>query len=252
MYDYLLGGRYNYPSDREACEELLKAAPSTKELALNNRAFLVRVVEHIARHYGIRQFIDHGSGLPTQNNVHQIAQSIHKDSQVVYVDNDPMVLGYGRALLDENPNVKILNADMTDTEKIMRGIEGRIELREPVAALFVSVAHCIPDDANGGPKAMIDRTVYSLVPGSVVVVCQLVSDEAIVRDTVTELMRVQTGGRWGRVRTEAEVRDFFDLDRLAIEEPGLMDVTDWRPDGRSQPKQVTHEWIEFGGLGAVL
>jgi hypothetical protein len=252
MYDYLLGGRYNYPSDREACEELLKSAPSTKELALNNRAFLARVVEHIARHYGIRQFIDHGSGLPTQNNVHQIAQRVHKDSQVVYVDNDPMVLGYGRALLDENPNVKILSADMTDTETIRRGVAGRIDLREPVAALFVSVAHCIPDDAEGGPKAMIERTVDLLVPDSVVVVCQLVSDDVGVRDAVTELMREQTGDRWGRVRTEADVRGFFDLSRLHIEEPGLMDVTDWRPDSRPLPKQATHEWIEFGGLARVL
>lgn len=118
MYDYLLGGHYNYPCDREACDQLLMTAPSTRELALNNRAFLERVVRHIARRYGIRQFLDHGSGLPTQNNVHQVAQSVDPDSKVVYIDNDPLVLGYGRAFLEENRNVLILPSDMRETAAI--------------------------------------------------------------------------------------------------------------------------------------
>ncbi|MGX4733235.1 SAM-dependent methyltransferase [Kitasatospora griseola] len=250
MYDYLLGGNRNYPSDRRAVAELLKTAPSTRELALNNRSFLIRVVRHIAERYGIKQFIDHGSGLPTQNNVHEVAEAVHRDAKVVYVDNDPMVLGYGRAVLDESPNAVILDADMTDTEAIVAGLANRIDLAEPVAALFVSVLHCIPDEAD--PKGMIERTVAMLAKGSVVVICQLVSDDASVRDTVTELMRQQTGDRWGRVRTEAEVRDFFDVDGLAVEEPGLMDVTDWRPDEQAPARQRTDEWIEFGGLARVL
>ncbi|MFJ4676834.1 SAM-dependent methyltransferase [Kitasatospora sp. NPDC088783] len=251
MYDFLLGGNRNYPSDRRAVAELLKTAPSTRELALNNRSFLIRVVRHIAREYGIRQFIDHGSGLPTQNNVHEVAETVHRDARVVYVDNDPMVLGYGRAVLDESPNAVILDADMTDTHAIAAGLAGRIDLREPVAALFVSVLHCIPDDKD--PKGMIARTVAMLPAGSVVVICQLVSEDAHVRDTVTELMRQQTGDKWGRVRTKAEVQDFFDIDRLAIEKPpGLLDVTDWHPDEHTPARQESSEWIEYGGLARVL
>ncbi|MGW4696654.1 SAM-dependent methyltransferase [Kitasatospora cineracea] len=252
MYDYLLGGHYNYPSDRAAVDQLLVTAPSTRELAVNNRLFLIRVVKHIATHYRIKQFIDHGSGLPTQNNVHQVAQQIHPDAKVVYVDNDPLVLGYGRAFLEENLNVLIVNADMRDTEEITAQAGQIIDFDEPVAALFVSVLHCIPDDEKGYPRKLIEDTVATLAPGSVVVICQLVSDNPAVREGVTKLMDQQTGGRWGRVRTEAEVAEFFTVDRLRLEEGiELQDVTDWRPDTDLVRRQATQEWIEFGGLATV-
>ncbi len=251
MYDHLLGGRFNHPSDRAAVEQLLKIAPSTKELALNNRAFLCRVVEIIAREYGIRQFVDHGSGLPTQDNVHQVAQRVDESCRVVYIDNDPHVHAYGGLLLDENPRVALVQADMTRTEDIFAdpGFRNLIDLREPAAALFVSVTHCLTDEQD--PFGMIRRTVDALPAGSVVVVCQLVSEDAKVREDVTRLMRDGTGNRWGRVRTESEVRAFFDLDRLRIEDPGLLDVTHWRPDREVYPRQRTDEWIEFGGLATV-
>ncbi|WP_030397219.1 SAM-dependent methyltransferase [Kitasatospora purpeofusca] len=252
MYDYLLGGHYNYPCDREACDQLLVTAPSTRELALNNRAFLERVVRHIARRYGIRQFLDHGSGLPTQNNVHQVAQSVDPDSKVVYIDNDPLVLGYGRAFLEENRNVLILPSDMRETAAIAADAARIIDFRRPVAALFVSVLHCVPDDDRGNPRRMVEDTVRLLAPGSVVVICQLVSEDARIRDAVTELMREQTGGRWGRVRTKAEVAELFTVPRLRIEEEvGLLDVTDWRPDTELVRRQATQEWIEYGGLATV-
>ncbi|MFJ8441307.1 SAM-dependent methyltransferase [Kitasatospora griseola] len=252
MYDHLLGGRFNHPSDRAAVEQLLKIAPSTRELALNNRAFLCRVVEVIARDYGIRQFVDHGSGLPTQNNVHQVAQRVDGSCRVVYIDDDPHVHAYSGLLLDENPQVALLKADMTRTEDILADPDFRslIDLREPTAALFVSVTHCLTDEQD--PADMIRRTVDALPAGSVVVVCQLVSDDRRMREDVTRLMRDGTGDKWGRVRTESEVRAFFDLDRLRIEEPGLLDVTHWRPDRDVHPRQRTDEWIEFGGLAVVL
>lgn len=255
MYDYLLGGHYNYPSDRAAVEQLLVTAPSTRELAVNNRHFLIRVVKRIAEHYGIKQFIDHGSGLPTQDNVHQVAQAIHPDAKVVYVDNDPLVLGYGRAFLEENLNVLIVNADMRESEKIAAAAaaDGFIDFAEPVAALFVSVLHCIPDDESGQPRKLIEDTVAKLAPGSVVVICQLVSDNPAVREGVTKLMDQQTGGRWGRVRTAAEVADLFTVERLRREEGvDLKDVTDWRPDTDLVRRQATKEWIEFGGLATVV
>lgn len=256
MYDWLLGGSNNFLADRLACEDLLKTAPSTRELALNNRAFLRRVVRSIAEDYGIRQFIDHGSGLPTQDNVHQIAQRIDPSCRVVYVDNDPIVLTHGRALLDENDNIAIIEADMTETDYVLghERLNGLIDFSEPVAALFVSVLHCIADGqgpagAAKGPAAMIRRTAERLAPGSVLVICQLVSDDPEIRAAVTELMDQQTQGHWGAVRTQQDVRSYFE--GLEIQPPDLLDVTDWLPDSELLPRQKSQEWIEYGGLAVV-
>lgn len=120
MYDWLLGGKDNYASDRRACAQLLKLAPSTRDLALTNRLFLKRVVRVLAERYGVRQFLDHGSGLPTQDNVHQVAQRVSRNARVVYIDNDPMVLAHGRTLLDENDGTAVIQADMTIPTESLR------------------------------------------------------------------------------------------------------------------------------------
>ena len=246
MYDYLLGGKDNYGVDRAATEELLKAVPSTKVLAVNNRRFLQRVVRRLAEEHGIRQFIDHGSGLPTQDNVHQVAQRIDPESRVVYIDNDPIVLAHGRALLEENRNTAVIQADMRDTDAILGHPEvvRLIDFDQPVAALFVSVLHCIPDSDD--PAGLIKRVVERLAPGSCLVVCQLVSEDEATRDFVTEFMDKSTHGNWGRVRQEHEVAEY--LEGLEILEPGLVEVSTWRPDSELGPKQLTQEWIEFGGV----
>ncbi|MFF7408424.1 SAM-dependent methyltransferase [Streptomyces lydicus] len=246
MYDYYLGGKDNYAVDREACEELSKVVPSTQVLAINNRRFLQRVVRWLAGEHGIRQFIDHGSGLPTQDNVHQVAQQIDPAARVVYVDNDPIVLAHGRALLEENANTAVIQADMRDTDGIFGSpeVERLIDFDQPVAALFVSVLHCIPDSDD--PAGLIKRVADRLAPGSFLVVCQLVSEDAATRDFVTEFMRVQTHGQWGRVRQAHELAGF--LDGLDILEPGLLEVSTWKPDADIGPKQLTQEWIEYGGV----
>ncbi|MFI8258493.1 SAM-dependent methyltransferase [Streptomyces filamentosus] len=249
MYDWLLGGNNNFEVDQEACELLLEVAPTSREIALNNRWFLQRVVQVLAREHGIRQFIDFGSGLPTQRNVHQIAQEVDPGARVVYIDNDPVVLALGQSLLDENDNTTILPFDMTDTDGIFAhtDLQRLIDFTEPVAALFVSVLHCLPDSA--GPKQLVERVVSRLAPGSFVVVCQLVSDDPRVRHGVTELMRQQTHDNWGRVREKADVEKIFE--NLIVEEPGLVDVTDWRPDSEIQQRQRSIEWTEYGGLGRI-
>jgi SAM-dependent methyltransferase len=246
MYDYFLGGDDNYQSDRDACAELLEQVPSTKTLAVNNRHFLRRVVRVLAAEHGVRQFIDHGSGLPTQDNVHQVAQSVDPSSRVVYVDNDPIVLAHGRALLEENDRTAVIQADMRDTEGIFGHDETRrlIDFSQPVAALFVSVMHCIPDDSD--PAALVRSVAERLVPGSFLVVCQLVSDRPEIRKFVTDFMAETTGGNWGRVREEHEVTEFFS--GLEILEPGLVEVSTWRPDNDLAPTQLTDEWIEWGGV----
>jgi SAM-dependent methyltransferase len=249
MYDYLLDGKDNYPADRQATEQLLQAVPSMKVLALNNRRFLRRVVRVLAQEYGIRQFVDHGSGLPTQDNVHEVAQRVQPGARVVYVDNDPIVLAHGRALLEENENTAVLQADFRDTDSIWNSSEVRrlIDPDEPVAALFVSVLHCIPDSDD--PAGVVRRVAERLPSGSCLVVCQLVSEDAETRRYVTEFMDHSTGGNWGQVRQEADVHRF--LQGTEILPPGLVEVSTWRPDGDLAPRQPSFEWIEFGGVGRL-
>jgi hypothetical protein len=246
MYDYYLGGKDNYEVDRQAVGELDKVVPSARTLAVNNRLFLQRVVRVLAEDYGVRQFLDHGSGLPTQDNVHQVAQRVDPGARVVYVDNDPMVLAHGRALLEENKNTAVIRGDLRDTEDIFEHPQVRslIDLSEPVGALFVSVMHCIPDSSD--PAAVVRGTAERLSSGSFLVVDQLVSEDKATRDFVTDFMAKSTGGRWGRVRRAYEVERYFD--GLEVLEPGLGEINDWRPDSELGPRQLTDEWYEFGGV----
>ncbi|GAA1712340.1 SAM-dependent methyltransferase [Kribbella yunnanensis] len=251
MYDYYLGGKDNFASDRAAVEELDKVVPSTRALAINNRRFLQRAVRVLAEEHGIRQFVDHGSGLPTQDNVHQVAQQVAKDSHVVYIDNDPVVSSHGRALLVQDHRTTVIENDMRDTETIFSHPETQrlIDFSQPVAVLFNSVFHCIPDSETDGPQAVVRRVTERLVPGSYLVMCQLVSEDPEVRDFVTGFMDQATQGHWGRVRQEKDVAEWFE--GMDILEPGLVEVSTWRPDGEAVAQQETMEWIEFGGIARL-
>lgn len=251
MYDYYLGGKDNYAADRAACEQLDKVVPSTRRLALNNRRFLQRVVKTLSEEYGIRQYLDHGSGLPTQENVHQVAQRIDPSTHVVYVDNDPMVLVHGRALLEQDERTTVIHADMRETDLIFGHADTKrlIDFDEPVCVLFNSVFHCIPDSDTDGPLAVARRVRERLAPGSFMVMCQLVSEDPEVRDFVTDFMDQATQGHWGRVRQEKDVAEWFE--GLDILEPGLVEVSTWRPDSEVAPRQLTQEWIEFGGVARL-
>ncbi|MFJ6618099.1 SAM-dependent methyltransferase [Kitasatospora sp. NPDC091335] len=249
MYDWLLGGELNFEADRKACEDLLKIAPSSRELALNNRWFLERVVRFLARERGITQFVDHGSGLPTRPNVHQVAQEVHQGARVAYIDIDPIVIAHGRTSLEVNSGTRFIEASMTDTGRIVEQASkgGFIDFGRPVAALYVSVIHCLKDREE--PAAMIRRMREHLAPGSYLVICQLVSDEERVRREVTELMDQGTDGHWGRVREKHDVRRYFD--GLSVLAPYLGDVTHWRPDSDLRRPQKSLEWVEFGGVARV-
>jgi hypothetical protein len=249
MYDYLLDGKDNYPADRSATEELLGQVPSMKVLALNNRQFLRRVVRVLAEDYGIKQFVDHGSGLPTQDNVHEIAQRIHPDARVVYADNDPIVLAHGRVLLEQNENTAVIQADFRDTDSIWESEEVHrlIDLDEPVAALFVSVLHCVKETED--PAGMVHRVRDRLPAGSFLVVCQLVSDDPEVRSGVSAFMDQSTGGNWGEVREPGVLETY--LEGTEIIEPGLVEVSTWRADNELALVQPSYEWIEYGGVGRV-
>ncbi|MEV0376005.1 SAM-dependent methyltransferase [Streptomyces sp. NPDC050636] len=245
MYDWFLGGKDNYAADRRACAQLLKLAPSTRELVRGNRRFLRRVVRNLAEQHGVRQFLDHGCGLPTQDNVHQIVQRVDPSTRVVYIDNDPMVLAHGRALLEENDETAVIQEDMSDTDRIFghKDVHRLIDFKRPVAALFVSVLHCLPDQLE--PARLVQRVARRLAPGSFVVICQLTSDDAQVRADTTKFM-CRTVSEWGRVRERREVETYFeDMDVLP---PGLVDVSSWRADLGGVPRRQPREWFEYGGV----
>ncbi|MFJ6101843.1 SAM-dependent methyltransferase [Streptomyces sp. NPDC092359] len=253
MYDHLLGGTDNYAVDREACEELLRMAPSTRDLALVNRAFLVRAVRYLAQERGIRRFLDHGSGLPSSPNVHEVAQAVDPSCEVVYIDNDPAVSAHGRMSLAEDPGTTaVLEMDMRDTDRIFETPQVKKLLREdkPVAALFVSVLHCISDESD--PWALVRRVAARLPAGSCMVICQLSSDDAGLRSRITDFMNGVTGGNWGEVRSLSEVRRFFDgLDILEVRDREPVEVSRWRPDSDLGPRQRSTEWIEYGGVALI-
>ncbi|MFE1199570.1 SAM-dependent methyltransferase [Streptomyces olivaceoviridis] len=252
MYDYLLGGSQHYEVDRAACHDLLQIAPSSQQLARSNRDFLRRVVRILARDKKVTQFLDHGSGLPTQDNVHEVAQRIHGDAKVAYVDSDPMVLAHGRTQLQENDNVMVIDQDMRETEKIKAEIGDFFDWTKPIAALFVSVLHCLPDTGDENDPAALIRRVAALLPaGSYMVICQLVSEDPVVRANVTRLMDDATHGNWGRVRERHEVKRYFEGMEI-IDPPGLVDVIDWYPDNPPPPDHLRPtDWVEWGGMAKV-
>ena len=251
MYDFLLGGTDNYQVDRDACDELLQMAPSSKDLALVNRAFLVRAVRYLAAERGVRRFLDHGSGLPTRPNVHEVAQEIDPSSKVVYVDIDPIVLAHGRMMLAEDPaRTAVLQADMRDTGRIFASTEVKQLLKDapPVAALFVSVLHCIRNEDD--PWALVREVARRLPSGSYMVISQLASDDAELRSQITDFMAQVTNNSWGQVRSISEVNRFFEgLDLVEGIEP--VEVSRWKPDSDLAPRQRTDEWIEYGAVARI-
>ncbi|MEV8626031.1 SAM-dependent methyltransferase [Streptomyces sp. NPDC051079] len=253
MYDHLLGGTDNYEVDRNACEELLRMAPSTRDLALVNRAFLMRAVRYLAQERGVRRFLDHGSGLPTTPNVHEVAQSIDPSCEVVYIDNDPAVSAHGRMSLAEDVSTTaVLEMDMRHTDQIFEAPEVKRLLRsgQPVAALFVSVLHCIPDSDD--PWNLIRRVAERLPAGSYMVISQLASDDAELRASITRFMAEATGGNWGQVRSLTEVKRLFgNLELLEVPELEPVEVSRWRPDSDLAPRQRSTEWIEYGGVALI-
>ncbi|MGP4015906.1 SAM-dependent methyltransferase [Saccharopolyspora sp. 5N708] len=235
IYDYAIGGKDNFKVDRDVAQALVAQVPEALLFARENRSFLRRAVRFLAAECGIRQFIDNGSGLPTADNVHQIAQRSEPDARVVYVDNDPVVLAYGRALLAEDGNTAVLHADMTAPVEIVADdrTQQLIDFTERTAVLYVSVLHCIPDDA--APAEVVARMLDAVPSGSYLVLSHIVSDDAAAAARFTEFMTSTT--TWGRVRSPQEVAELFD--GLELLEPGLVDVVDWRPDAAEPVWSVT-------------
>ncbi|MEO3875986.1 SAM-dependent methyltransferase [Nonomuraea sp. B12E4] len=229
MYDYLLGGKDNFAADREAAARILKISPNGKEIARDNREFLGRAVRAVAE-VGIRQFLDIGTGLPTQENVHQVAQRAAPDSRVVYVDNDPIVLAHARALLAKTPDTIVVNGDMRDPKAILGDpdVTRHLDLRRPLAVLLVSVLHFVGDDDEAFG---IVRAIREALPSGSHLILSHVTAGELGSEDVGKGRAIYRGTTSGALapRSREQITAFFE--GLELLEPGLVETSVWRAEG---------------------
>lgn len=229
MYDYYLGGKDNYPPDREAARLVLGAAPDVPLAALENREFLKRAMRFLAREQGIGQFVDIGPGLPTQGNVHQLAHQHDPCAHVVYVDNDAVVLAHGRSLLHGVPGVTIIPGDLREPEPILADPELRalIDFSQPVGLCMTLVLHFLPPDDD--PYGVVARFRDALCPGSYLVLSHVTGDGRET-GTLTDIGGVYQDANAPLImRTRDQVTAFFNGFELI--EPGVVFLSQWRPTG---------------------
>jgi hypothetical protein len=229
VYDVWLGGKDNFAADRAAAEAGLQAFPATVQSVRSNRAFLARTVRYLVAEAGIRQFLDIGTGLPSADNTHEVAQAIAPECRVVYVDNDPIVLVHAQALLTsaEPGGTAYIDADLRDPEKIIEKAAGVLDFTQPVAVMLIGILHFIQDDEN---PYRIAGTLMGAVPGgSYLAVSHLAKD--IFPEEIAAFVRAvneQAKATEKAVpRDRAEVSRFFD--GLDLVEPGAVQVSKWRP-----------------------
>ena len=241
MYDYLLGGKDHFAVDRETAEEAIKVIPTGRTAARENRAFLGRVVRYLVAEAGIRQFLDIGTGLPSANNVHEVAQAAAPDSRVVYVDNDPIVLTHARALLTSTPQGRTayIEADLADTERILNDPATRqtLDFSKPVALMLVGLLHFVPDEAD--PRRSVATLLDALPPGSYLAASHGATEYN--PEGAAAWTRVYRGGGVPfQLRSGDEFADLA-FGGLAMVDPGMVLVSDWRPldkDLRPVPAEV--------------
>ncbi|MDA0567462.1 SAM-dependent methyltransferase [Streptomonospora sp. S1-112] len=244
LYDYYLDGKNNYAVDREMGGKLLKAVPELKMAAHANRLFLGRAVEFMAEQ-GVDQFVDVGSGLPTQDPVHEVARRHIPDARVVYVDHDPVVRVHAEALLADRPEITgVVLGDMREPEKVFRAddLVSRIDLNRPVGLLLIAVLHFLKDEQ--APYELVRRYLDRLAPGSYIAITHLERDTHPERADFLQQMYESTSSP-GQIRSGDEIARFFA--DVTLVEPGLVHIADWRPRDTQpyySPEQV---W----GLGGV-
>jgi len=227
VYGYWLGGKDHHLADRKAAEEVMACRPQVVAGARANRRFLARVVRYLAGECGIRQFIDIGTGLPAPDNTHEVAQAVAADSRIVYVDNDPLVLAYARALLTSTGRglCDYVDADLRDTATIVAQAKNTLDFTQPVAVLQLAVLHFIADSDD--PAGIIATLARQLAPGSYVVISHLTADFA------PGPVAAGVGAYNNLVptalipRTHSQVSALFG--GLPLVPPGVVPLTEWRP-----------------------
>src|SRR4051794_35735458 len=209
VWDYWLGGKENYPVDRVVGDRIAAMFPDIVEHARMDRAFLGRAVRYLAGEVGIRQFLDIGTGLPTVDNTHEVAQRVAPDSRIVYVDNDPLVLAHARALLTSTPEgaTSYIDADVRDPDRILAEAAATLDFGRPVGLMMLALLHLITDDDE--VRAILDRLVGALAPGSFVALSHACLDVDVTHTAVKAWNESGTPHPL-RARTAAEIEALFD------------------------------------------
>jgi len=247
MYDYYIGGKNHFAADRAVADRALAAWPSGRIGLRENRKFLGRVVRYLAAEAGVRQFLDIGSGLPASDNVHEVAQKVAPASRVVYIDNDPMVLTHARALLDSSPEGRTayVQADLRSPLSILSSpaVRDVLDFRQPVALMLVAVLHFLHDEDK--PDEVVGTLLDALPPGSYLAASHM----------TTEHDPAAVGGgqqAYHDAGLSMNARDADQFARLAFSglamvPPGVVLVSEWRPDSRA-PRPTPAEVSCYGGV----
>jgi hypothetical protein len=249
MYDYALGGKDNFTSDREAVKTLFRLAPENAYVPKANRQFLGKSARFAAEH-GITQFIDLGAGLPSQGSTHEVARQVQPGAHVVYVDSDPVVLSHARALLAGNDEgIAVIDEDIRDTGKILEHprTQRLIDFSRPVAVLFVAVLHGIPDTDD--PARIVADFAARMAPGSLVILSHL-TREGHPAGIVAKKEAV-----WAQSATPMAYRSREEILRLfgglELVEPGLTTVTRWREESPDADLDAAGSWT-LAGIGRKI
>jgi hypothetical protein len=244
VYNYWLGGKDHFAADRAAGDATIEVYPGIRLSAQANRAFLARAVRYLAETEGIRQFLDIGTGLPTANNTHEVAQAVAPDSRIVYADNDPLVLAHARALLTSSPEgaTAYLDADLRETGKIIEQAAETLDFSQPVAIMLIAILHYIPDFAEA--RDIVARLLAAVPPGSFVAISHAGSDLFAAEIAAFEKNlneHLPSDRHVARPREEVEL--FFEHTTLLA--PDVVRVSEWRPDTDEPPAHTTL----WGGVG---
>jgi hypothetical protein len=244
-YDYWLGGKDNFAPDRTSGDAIEKVYPHIRTAAVQNRQFLRRVVQYLAKEAGIRQFLDIGTGLPTADNTHEVAQAINPVARIVYVDNDPLVLVHARALLTSHPDGRTayIDADLRDTAAILGSSEvaDNLDLSEPVSISLIAVLQFIIDEAQA--HAIVDALLAPFPAGSTLAISTVTAHN---EQAVAGAAAYRARGIDAKARTDAEVTDLFR--GLDLVDPGVVLVNRWRPEAQDAEVEDFHVQMS-GGVG---
>jgi hypothetical protein len=247
MYDYYLGGKDHFAADRETAEKAMQSWLSVRTAVRENRSFLGRAVRYLSREAGIRQFLDIGTGLPSANNVHDVAQAVAPESRVVYADNDPIVLAHAKALLTSTPEGRTayIEADLREPEKILAHPTTRdvLDFDQPIALMLVAILHFLPDEED--PGAIVRTLVDALPSGS-----YLIASHVTPEHDPVGVHGLEASYRAGGVPVQVRpVDDFVQMvfGGLELVEPGVELVSEWHPEG-SHPRPSAAEVSWYGGV----
>jgi hypothetical protein len=249
VYDWWLGGDHNFQSDIDAARTSVALDQTMRASARANRAFMGRAVRFLADEAGIQQFLDIGSGIPTQNNVHQVAQATVPGSRVVYVDNDDVAVAHSRLILRDNPDAAVIQSDLRQPESILAdpSVQLLLDFNRPIGLLLVAVVHFLPDDDE--VRDILATLRSALAPGSYLVISHTCRDADPVLAQQHEKIYTSRVDTTFRMRTREEIGQLFN--GFTLVEPGLVWVPEWRPTSPADvPADPRKYWI-LGGVGRL-